>query len=336
MLCVMRRSAVSLSRALRMRSSTCACTVTSSAVVGSSAITRRGRVISTDAIITRCCMPPERRKGYSRRQRSGSGMPQRASHSAARARPSFRETGRCSRSASSSWSPMRCSGESAVIGSWKTIPTAAPRILRSSRSGSVARSRPLKRMRPETSRPGGEGTSRRTDIAVTDLPQPDSPTSPSVSPGASESETPSTARNSPNEVSKETRRSSIRSAASPSPRSRTCVLGKGAASLALAATAGATVGSREESSAEDRGSSPSCRLTRGSRRPASRTSRSSALTGLGSNASRRASPTKTPRSITTKRASEGQRTSHHAWRKACACCSSSPQDGAPSGRPKPR
>jgi hypothetical protein len=37
----------------------CACTVTSSAVVGSSAISRRGLQASAMAIITRCSMPPE-------------------------------------------------------------------------------------------------------------------------------------------------------------------------------------------------------------------------------------------------------------------------------------
>ena len=44
-------------------------------------------------------------------------------------------------------------------------------------------------------RPGGLGTSRMIDSDVTDLPQPDSPTMPSVSPGASEKLTPSTAAN---------------------------------------------------------------------------------------------------------------------------------------------
>ena len=44
-------------------------------------------------------------------------------------------------------------------------------------------------------RPGGLGTSRMIDSDVTYLPQPDSPTMPSVSPGASEKLTPSTAAN---------------------------------------------------------------------------------------------------------------------------------------------
>ena len=37
----------------------CACTVTSSAVVGSSAITSSGSALSAAAIITRCAIPPE-------------------------------------------------------------------------------------------------------------------------------------------------------------------------------------------------------------------------------------------------------------------------------------
>ena len=53
---------------------------------------------------------------------------------------------------------------------------------RISRSESASRSRPWKRIAPPTIRPGGDGTSRRIDSAVTLLPQPDSPTSPSGSP----------------------------------------------------------------------------------------------------------------------------------------------------------
>jgi len=43
----------------RSRSKICACTVTSSAVVGSSAIRMSGRQASAIAIITRCRIPPE-------------------------------------------------------------------------------------------------------------------------------------------------------------------------------------------------------------------------------------------------------------------------------------
>ena len=50
---------------------------------------------------------------------------------------------------------------------------------------------------PPITRPGGSGTSRITDSAVTLLPQPDSPTIASVSPRRTVNETSSTARNSP-------------------------------------------------------------------------------------------------------------------------------------------
>ena len=46
----------------RINSSTCAWMVTSMAVVGSSAISRRGWLMSDMAIITRCRMPPEKLK----------------------------------------------------------------------------------------------------------------------------------------------------------------------------------------------------------------------------------------------------------------------------------
>jgi len=49
--------------------------------------------------------------------------------------------------------------------------------------------------------------SRSTDIIVTLLPEPDSPTIPSTSPWPSVNETPSTARTTPSSVLKETLRS---------------------------------------------------------------------------------------------------------------------------------
>ena len=49
-------------------------------------------------------------------------------------------------------------------------------FISSARSGT--RSRPCQRIWPATMRPGGIGISFSTDIAVTVLPQPDSPTTP--------------------------------------------------------------------------------------------------------------------------------------------------------------
>src|SRR3954471_21994949 len=53
----------------------------------------------------------------------------------------------------------------------------------------------------------GSRIRRMIDMTVTLLPDPDSPTMPSTSPGAMSNETPSTARTSPSSVRKETRRS---------------------------------------------------------------------------------------------------------------------------------
>ena len=52
----------------------CACTVTSSAVVGSSAISRSGWHSSAMAIMMRWRMPPENSCGYMRMRRAASGM----------------------------------------------------------------------------------------------------------------------------------------------------------------------------------------------------------------------------------------------------------------------
>src|SRR5262247_2108125 len=51
-------------------------------------------------------------------------------------------------------------------------------------------------------RPGGEAIRRMMESEVTLLPQPDSPTTASVSPGATVKDTPSTARTTPSRVKK--------------------------------------------------------------------------------------------------------------------------------------
>ena len=78
-------------------------------------------------------------------------------------------------------------GLSEANGSWNTI-CSRLRRLRSARSGRAVRSSPSNRMRP----PDGS-TSRRIVLPKVDLPQPDSPTRPIVSPRAISSDTPSTA-----------------------------------------------------------------------------------------------------------------------------------------------
>src|SRR3954452_10395270 len=82
------------------------------------------------------------------------------------------------------------------------MPISLPRIARISCVPSGTKSRPCHRILPAAIRPGGIGISFSTDIAVTVLPQPLSPTTPSVSPRLSARSTPSTACTTPSSVSK--------------------------------------------------------------------------------------------------------------------------------------
>src|SRR5256884_7018804 len=105
-----------------------------------------------------------------------------------------------SRVGSETCHPTRYTGLSEVIGSWKIIAISRPRISRISYSLSLVRSWPLNITLPLTILPGR--CKRMTLRAVTDLPQPDSPTMPSVSPGVRSKETPSTAFTVPSLVEK--------------------------------------------------------------------------------------------------------------------------------------
>ncbi len=192
----------------RIRSRICAWMVTSSAVVGSSAMSRRGRHASAIAIITRWRMPPESWCGYSPARRSGSGMSTWRSMSTAPASASAPPRPRCTRSASAICRPTVSTGLSEVIGSWKIIEIALPRSARISSSSMWSRSRPSSRTAPPTIRPGGVGTRRIIDSAVMLLPQPDSPTIARISPRLSANEMPSTALTRPWRVKKTVRRSS--------------------------------------------------------------------------------------------------------------------------------
>ena len=116
--------------------------VTSSAVVGSSAISSSGSQASASAIITRWRMPPESWCGYSPARRSGSGIWTTRSISTARAIASARPTCRCTLTVSAIWRPTVSTGLSDVIGSWKIIEMRLPRICRIWRSDSFSRSVP--------------------------------------------------------------------------------------------------------------------------------------------------------------------------------------------------
>ena len=176
--------------------------MTSSAVVGSSAISTLGLQASAMAIIARWRMPPESWCGYSRARCAGSGIRTKRSISTALSRVADFARSWCSRIASLICSPMVSTGLSEVIGSWKTIESSLPRTLRMAASSSCSRSRPSSVMLPPTIRPGGSGTSCMMESAVMLLPQPDSPTTASVSPRLSEKETPSTALRMPARVKK--------------------------------------------------------------------------------------------------------------------------------------
>ena len=168
--------------------------VTSSAVVGSSAISKAGSLASAMAIITRCRWPPDNWCG-SASNRSAAGKPQDCSSASIRDR-----LGRlpCSDSASPTWRPMRCRGFRLVIGSWKIIPATRPRILRSASSDAVTMLVPSNATCPVGAEPGG--SSRRIANAVSDLPDPLSPTSASVSPRSSVNDTPSTTAFAPKRI----------------------------------------------------------------------------------------------------------------------------------------
>ena len=84
-----------------------------------------------------------------------------------------------------------------VIGSWKIIAMSLPRTWRISSSVRSSRSRPSNRISPVGISAGGMSSRRMIDSDVTLLPQPDSPTMPSVSPRMIEKLTPSTARTVP-------------------------------------------------------------------------------------------------------------------------------------------
>jgi hypothetical protein len=83
---------------------------------------------------------------------------------------------------------------SEVIGSWKMMVMSLPRTWRMRPSGRFSSSRPLNRIEPEGWCAAGYGKSFSTESAVTDLPEPDSPTSATVSPCLMSKEMRSTAR----------------------------------------------------------------------------------------------------------------------------------------------
>ena len=164
----------------------CAWMVTSSAVVGSSAISSLGLQASPIAIITRWRMPPESWCGYWSSRLSGSVMPTRVSSSMARAR-------------AAASSMLEMDGERLH----DLQPDLQHRVERGHRlledhgdlAAADARASPRRRARAARGRRSGSspgmravpgGSSRMTASADTDLPEPDSPTMATISPGWTE------------------------------------------------------------------------------------------------------------------------------------------------------
>ena len=200
--CVMRmeEEPISAWRSLR-RDRICACTVTSRAVVGSSAMMSSGWQARAMAMTTRWRMPPESWWGNSSTRCSGAGMRTRCRSWMAASRASLAFIPRWSIRDSPICLPMLCTGLSAVIGSWKMTPMWRPRMPCMSVSFAWTRSRPLNRICPSRIFPMGWGSRRTMDMAVTLLPQPDSPTMPTQVPLGTVKLTPSTAFSRPDSVS---------------------------------------------------------------------------------------------------------------------------------------
>ncbi|KAG1387040.1 hypothetical protein G6F59_016583 [Rhizopus arrhizus] len=105
--------------------------------------------------------------------------------------------------------PAGITGFKEVMGSWKIIEIWLPRMARMDFSGRASRSRPSNSMRPPATRPGARSR-RMMDSDVTLLPQPDSPTRPSVSPRRRSNESLSTATTGGSSPSKQVVRSCTR------------------------------------------------------------------------------------------------------------------------------
>src|SRR3954452_9853653 len=133
-------------------------------------------------------------------------MPISRRTSSARSRiSSLDRLGSCCLIVSSKCCEIRIKGFSRVSGSWKIIPSSPPRSPYDALEPSEKMSRPRKRTSPSRLAPSGSNPiSPRPSV---DLPHPDSPTSPSVSPGARSKLTPSTARIAPRVVPYQTRTS---------------------------------------------------------------------------------------------------------------------------------
>ena len=167
-----------------------------------------GLQASAMAIMMRWRMPPESSCGNISQTPSALAMPTICTASMVRWRISsgVLPSPSCRAMTSSTWSPMRKTGLSDVMGSWKIIEIMLPRrccmcscvIL----VMSYALSPRFRRIAPETIWPCGRCRSCMSESEVTDLPQPDSPTTPTTLPCGTSKLTPSTLRTVPLSVKK--------------------------------------------------------------------------------------------------------------------------------------
>ena len=96
-------------------------------------------------------------------------------------------SGRCRLSTRRNWLPMVKDGLKELIGSWKIIAISPPRMRRLSSGLSDRRSRPSSTISSATTSVGGRSMPRIAFSAVL-LPDPLSPTKPTISPGLTVSE----------------------------------------------------------------------------------------------------------------------------------------------------
>src|SRR3954447_7386284 len=127
-------------------------------------------------------------------------MPTSSSTSTDRRVMTSPERSPCARMTSANWTPSCVTGLRAFIALCMTTDRSRQRVAESSRGFMVTRSRPLNMTLPALMRAGGLSSWARPNSMV-DLPQPDSPTTPTNSPGWTSRSKESTARTGPAAVS---------------------------------------------------------------------------------------------------------------------------------------
>ena len=149
--------------------------------MASSEITNLGEQTSEIAITTRCAMPPLSSCGKARKRRVGSGMCTAFSMSSAISFASARPMSRWARATAAICLPTGTSGSSSLRGFGITMAMSLPRTALSWFSESARMSLPSNWIAPLSMRPGWVKSPITARASVV-LPEPDSPTSPTISP----------------------------------------------------------------------------------------------------------------------------------------------------------